>query len=158
MYKQTKTKYEELKAEFKELAANGADGYEIIRCLGITPKQAKQFHYDLLASGEIPAQVKLRFASLGEPVVAKKGNIYITVDRLDSLGLSEILAPLTSLKFSRDGDALRIEALSSAATKTAVIENTSAAPDGKKNTESASRWRQFFGRTSHQQNSSVAGN
>lgn len=104
--------YEGLKAQFKELAEKGLKGGEIMETLGITSRQARKLHYDLMNAGEFQNR-KLEFTHLGELEVAQKGNIFITAQRLDSLGLSEVFRSGAKLKVERVGNSLHIDVVSS---------------------------------------------
>lgn len=137
-----------LKAQFKKLVEKGSRGREILAELGLTPLQARRLHYELLNAGEIGLGGNLEFANLGEPEVAQKGNVFITAQWLEALGLGGIFRPGARLKYVVTGDALTIEVVPEQGATSACTGS-----NGNGDTEPPSGWRRIFGKRSRQQRS-----
>lgn len=148
MYNRNTTGNGVLRAQFMNLVKKGSRGHEIMSELGLSPVQARRLHYDLLTAGEVKSDCKLEFSNLGEPEVAQKGNVFITAQWLETLGLSDIFRPGSKLKYVVTGNSLTIEVVSQQETTT-----DSTGSNGNGDAEPPSGWRRIFGKRSRQQRS-----
>lgn len=133
----------ELKTQFRALAENGYNGFEIVEKLGVSNRQADKLHTSLLKAGQISPLLKLEFTAVGMPEVAAKGNIFITQARLKKLGLSDVFGPNVRLQYIRSGDDLIIKALSRNGTPKSIASEKQKAP--QKQMRKHSLWRRLLG-------------
>lgn len=147
MYNRNTTGNGVLKAQFINLVKQGSRGHEIMSELGLTPGQARRLHYDLLTAGEVKSDCKLEFSNLGEPEVAQKGNVFITAQWLETLGLSDIFRPGSKLKYVVTGNSLTIEVVPQPGTP------KTPGPNDNGDAEPPSGRRRIFRKRSRQQRS-----